>query len=335
MPKDDLSYLDDFFARESNLTKPGPQLVKSVPTPNKLRPQQIADLRMEPLVDQPFWIERGVIVKNGKTIIGAEAGAGKTHICMEFARSLCLGEPLFKHPELIVQGKPNVLYIEQELGREGLKERIHRLFTTSEGERVRERFFYLSRVEDPALDTPEGYDKLKEYVESCGVPIHVLILDPASDFLDGDDSDNTQVRKFLANLDKLIEAYADIGMSTLISHHYRKPQQTQNGKEEDLDFYRMRGASKWVDKHDTRIAMIKLAEGDPDWWLKMRFLTRRRSSMKPIYLHANEGDKGRVLWTPEDQLPEAVTVVPNKSSRRQRRPTDNQELKAIMADLKL
>ncbi len=261
------------------------------------------DAIINPLPPNPVWIEPAVLTKSGKVLLGGEFGIGKSAVMLSFYRSLLLGEPLFGYPDFKVVGAPKVLILEKELGKTyGFPKRLKKLFSLEEAERIRGRGLFVSGEPGFRLDTTEGLVQLETEIKTHQP--NIVLLDPVTKFMEGDDADNSRVARFLAHMDDLISKYRQLELSFIFSHHFRKPnvEGKAAGTYDGLDFYNFRGGSKWVDDPDTRISCMKIPKNvsnlkDPKaWMLYARFHFRHSDEIADQKLIVNEGDLMRVRW---------------------------------------
>lgn len=263
------------------------------------------DAVVTPLDRFPAWIEPAVLIRSGKTLFGGAFGIGKSVVMMAIYRSLGLGEPLFQHPPFKVVGAPRVLLVEKEVGEWGMQKRFQQAFTLEEAEKLRGRLKYIPAAPGFQLDTEQGRKELE--IELEAFQPNVVLLDPATKFMVGDDSDNQSVAALLRTIDELIEKYRHLGLSFVLSHHFRKPSQDKENYD-PLDFYNVRGGAKWVDDPDTRIVLHKVLRKDdpipsPGWTLESRYHFRHAEEIKSdIKLGVNEDGRMRVRWIGSKQI---------------------------------
>ena len=241
----------------------------------------------EPLSETPAWIGPGVLPKQGKLLLGGEAKIGKSFLALQLAKDLALGRAPFGHPTLFVHGSPRVLLIEKEVGYEGMKVRIHHMFRECEtllGTRIGLftcRNFKLDRFNPDLMNLKNLLDTIQP---------NILIVDPASKLMTGDDSSNADVNHFFDAIDHLLEEYKSLDMSVIVTHHYGKPHKDQVDR---LNSYNFRGASKWKDDPDTLVTCVREEiPGSKSWNLNTRWLTRHHSQIQGCQLrvHVKEGN---------------------------------------------
>jgi len=158
-----------------------------------------------PLPRVPFYI-KDWLPKQGKAEIYGQAKSGKSFLCMQIARSIGQGRPLFGIPT----NQGVVLYLQFELGVAVLQYRMRLTGHTYENVFVGTSF-------SMKLDKKEGQDSLLHELEA----IHpdVLILDPFYKIIDGDENEAQDVKVVTNFLDQVIDAY---GLSVLVLHHSGK-----------------------------------------------------------------------------------------------------------------
>lgn len=220
----------------------------------------------KPLVSIP-WLIRGLLPRGGKLLLGGEAKIGKSHVCLELARALVLGVPPFDWPEQFPAPEPaRVLYIEQEIGAPSQINRFQRLFH-NDRERwpeIYERLFPYSK--DPHLMlSGEGIRNIRDLIEKHGP--QVLILDPISKFHFWEESDATQIARLFYVLDCFINDYRELGLSIIMSHHFRKSPQVKEAADRRfrlsrLDAYNFAGSRKFFDEPDALLTFVRDRYGD-------------------------------------------------------------------------
>jgi len=204
--------------------------------------RSLGELYSRPLDPLQEWIP-GILPKQAIWLLGGLAKIGKSFLMTEIGFSLASGAPLFGCWP-VVEGPKGVLYIEQENGQWELQRRIKTRFHSSPPG----NYWYISQAEGMLIDMG-GLERIAGEIEALGA--NILLLDPASYFLMGDENSNTDVGRFNRLLRTLISRSP--GLSIILSHHFGKPpREYPRGPHHDPnDFLNFRGASKWGDFANT------------------------------------------------------------------------------------
>jgi hypothetical protein len=131
---------------------------------------------------------------------------------------------------------------------------------------------------------------------------NVMIVDPVTKFMEGDDSSNEDVKRFLEFCDILIEKFADrTELSIVLSHHFKKPSTDFKGELVNPgNIYNFRGASKWPDDMDSIITMQR-HDVSPSHW---------RLECEPEFRHGASPDTFWLDIRPESLRPVTETIRP-------------------------
>jgi len=240
-----------------------------------------AEMFETPPIKHPAWIEPGVLVKGGMLLLGGYTKVGKSFMALEIADCLTQGKPLFGIPEFTIPSVAQVLYAELEIGQYGLRRRIQAKYTAKNPASKRLSVIY----DEPDLcpDDVLGVENLAKYIE--GLATNVLILDPASAFVKGNELDNANIEEYFRGCRKLTSRFTDLGLSIIFIHHFKKPSEEDHKGE--LDEYRVKGAAKWVERPDTIVLCRKvkgeLGEGER-WLLETKWRCRHMEDRENIEL---------------------------------------------------
>jgi RecA-family ATPase len=206
-------------------------------------------------------------------ILGGPAGIGKSFIAFQIGHNIATGSLLFgmdKH--VCIPG--GVLIVEQEVGIWGSQKRLKERYTDT---LPPEPVWLISRDPEWLLDSPTGYEKAERTLEQLE-DVGVLVLDPASRFLRGDENSNTDVGRFIRGVDQLMNKFVGRGLAVVLTHHFGKPPQ-DNQDYNPFDAYNFRGASKWRDAPDTKVTCQRGKQlNDNEWIVKTRWETRHAIS---------------------------------------------------------
>src|SRR6267378_1682161 len=121
--------------------------------------QTFGEFLTTPTLKMPMIIGRGILPVKGKAFIAGAPKSNKSFVVLNLAMALAKGENAFnnaKYPDgtpVMPIAKPyRVLYVEMEIGPDGLKER---LLGMTGGEIPNLDFFIKSRDMQLRMDTPE------------------------------------------------------------------------------------------------------------------------------------------------------------------------------------
>jgi hypothetical protein len=168
------------------------------------------------------------------------------------------------------------------LGTEELWRRARWTFTEEHYEQVQDKLIYLSgdmkMVPKLKLDNNFWAKEFAKLVKDERP--NVIMLDPISNFMEGDDSNASSVMKLFDNIDSMIADNPELNLSFIISHHFKKPPAVNFQDTWDpLDAYNFRGSSKWKDYPDTLVTMCRVGAGSLDankgWNLKVKLEARK------------------------------------------------------------
>jgi RecA-family ATPase len=227
------------------------------------------------------WIEPGVLVKGGMMLLGGYTKVGKSFMALEIADCLAQGKPLFGLPDFAIPSSARVLYAELELGQYGLQSRIQAKYTA---ENPASDFLHVIYDEpDLCPDDVLGAENLAKLIEEHS--INVLILDPASAFVKGNELDNAHIEEYFRGCRKLTARFTHLGLSIIFIHHFKKP--SEEDRKSGLDEYRVKGAAKWVERPDT-IVMCRRVEGVVEegerWLLETKWRCRHMEDQENVEL---------------------------------------------------
>jgi RecA-family ATPase len=270
----------------------------------------MSKLAVEPLVNllrrnvEPpaCWIGPALLPRRAKLLFGGQAKIGKSFNLLELARALTTGTFLWGSPDFPVPESCKVLLAEKELGPEELRRRALDTFAPEIWDGIQDKLIYLSQVPGLKLDNAISFNEFRKLV--ADTQPNVIMLDPISKFMEGDDSSNAAIAKLFDNLDRLIADNTERDMSIVVSHHFKKPP-AENFRAEwdDLDPYNFRGGSKFYDDPDTLVTMARRrAPGiDPEqgWDLKCRLEARRGRLPETVHLAVRPETRVPVFLLPE------------------------------------
>lgn len=263
------------------------------------------DLMCKELPKLPFYIESGVLPKNGLMLLAGPTKIGKSFVIKSLMRDLAEARPLFGQNEFWIPEKVRSLYVENEIGEYGLQDRVLKSYGDMAAADL-ENMYYISKEDahKMKLDDPLGTDGYGAWTSVIrDVAPQVLIIDPIAAFHTSDENDTIAVEKLYARIAQLQAVNPWQAMSVIIVHHTGKQNRAYRpqGMEWDpLDAYNARGSSKFPDRPDSLFTLNKLGPitgvEHKAWELEGRFVCRRSASPEDFILGVNEKDDGRVRF---------------------------------------
>lgn len=265
----------------------------------EIAPSSFVSLLEKPLPVTKEWIGPNILPQGGKLLFGGQAAIGKSLIMLELARALSTGPRTrpFNSEFFYTTEQVRVLVCEQELGEHELQSRGSKIFDDIEA--ISNTLFYVTKQPTLKLDTIDGFERMQKLLEQ--VRPNVLILDPISKFMEGNEDRASDVSSLLSRIDALMNQHKERHMSVMFSHHFRKPSFADGHSTDPLDPYNFRGSSKWYDDPDTRWTLQKLQHPTKKhaWRLKRHIVCRTGPSIDAIYFAVNEHDNLRVVHIPK------------------------------------
>ena len=272
------------------------------------KPLSFADL-ISPKPPRRNYVETNFIPVSSKVLMGGLAKVGKSFCCMELARALATGTPLFHSGRFPVVGPVKVLLCDKELGPYSLGERLQTYFAGANEEALR-----LASANIVAVSGNPEF-KFDDYACRRSITQHldeirpnVMIVDPVSKFMSGSDQDNDDVRRFLEFMDVLVERFRDsTGLSIVMSHHFRKPNVDYKGNLVDPgSSYNFRGGSRWYDDMDSLVTVQRHDVDEASWLLECEAEFRHGQSPPTFWLDvrpARAGSPVREIVKPASKNP--------------------------------
>jgi RecA-family ATPase len=179
----------------------------------------LADFVAEESPPLPMLIGRGILPCQSKMILGGAAKVGKSFLVLNVGLGLAKGTNLFnaKYPNATpvfpVYKPTKVLYIEQEVGPEGLRRRLERVLQAKPEWQFTD-FYIKSKDTALRMDSTDGILALEAEIEQ--VQPQVLILDPLSKLHISDENSAQDMGRIMRVGDKWIEKYK---LSIIYVHH--------------------------------------------------------------------------------------------------------------------
>lgn len=282
----------------------------------------LSDFIARPLPKTPHQIGRGIMPVKSLVVIGGEPKANKSYVVLNMLLDLARGRNIFggKYPDgspVMPVSKPyRVLYIEQEIGEEGLKERLLPMLG---GEIPLGLDFYIkSRDMAMRLDTPEGRLAIETQIQSCRPDI--IVFDPLAEFQLINENSAQEMGMTVRVLKRLIEQY---GVTIVLVHHVGKP----GFEDPRTGGNKLRGSSALFGAVDTFIGVSRKSESShPSPTLELEFELRRGKPLQNICIRREEsglvtflGDKwtaGLVMATHND----VQEAAPRKQKSKEPKP---------------
>lgn len=260
--------------------------------------KSFVELYEKPLPQNPHWIGGGFLPKSGITLIGGEAKIGKTFLLLDMAHCLALGgNTLWGDEKFSIPQAGTILYFEQEIGEYALQKRLKEKYV---GElKPPHNIFVVSRDYDVIFDTNQGCKRARDYIEQSGAD--VVIIDPISMAMLGDENSNRDVGRLYLYLGELRQHFNDRQLSFVISHHFGKPPKRVDDIYDPLDQKNFRGAIKWWDGCDTAMTVQKLGkEMSLPRNLRVRLGLRQEASPDDFTLRIEQdGQVGKLVDKPK------------------------------------
>lgn len=261
--------------------------------------EQLSKFLTKEFVPTPHLIGRGILPAGGKLVLGGEPKANKSWVAMNIILDLVRGRPVFGahyrngKPVMPVKKSFRVHYLEQELGDEGLMERLR-------GEDGRPglvsgmswdglELYVTPRDTKMRLDTPDGKDFI--YSELKQTKPDLVWLDPFSKFQLGDENSAQEMGAVLRQIDHIIE---DFGCAVALNHHTSKPfkDDVRTGGN------RLRGSSAIYGDLDTFIGVERKSnEHHPEPVLQLDFTLRRGEPLETLFVQRFRD--GHIEWLGE------------------------------------
>lgn len=246
-------------------------------------------------------IGRGLLPVGGKLILSGPPKANKSFVALNVMLDLVRGRDIFgaryKDGKAVLPvHKPwRILYLEQELGEQGLLERLrgkdegHPGLCTpllTDGLEL----FVQPRDTAMRLDTPKGRDYIGEIVKD--IRPDVTVMDPFAKFNLSNENDSQEMGAILRTADHLIEDY---NTAIMFIHHVGK--QNQENPRRGLD--RLRGSSAIGADVDTMIEINRRSpEHSLEPILELTFELRRGEPIERLFVIRHKD--GVVEWMGDD-----------------------------------
>lgn len=244
-------------------------------------------------------IGRGVLPCGGKLFLAGSPKSNKSFLMLNIMLDLVRGRRLFDAtykrgiPVLPVMQPWRVLYLEMELGEQGLLERLRGtegkpgLLSGLEAEGL--PLFIQPRDTAMRLDTPEGRDYISQLVKDTKPD--VTVFDPFAKFNLSNENDSQEMGAVMRVADHLVEDY---GTAIVFIHHIGKQNEDNPRRGGD----RLRGSSALFGDLDTLIEVTRKSnEHHSEPVLELSFEMRRGEPIEPLFVQRMRD--GSVQWLGE------------------------------------
>lgn len=259
----------------------------------------LADFLKTEYKPQAHIIGRGVLPVGGKMIVAGSPKANKSFFVLNMMLDLVRGRRVFdatykRGTAVLPVNQPwRVLYLEQELGEQGLLERLRGteakpgLVSGIEADGL--NLFIQPRDTAMRLDTPEGRDYISAIVKE--IKPDVTVLDPMAKFHLSDENSAQEMGAVLRVADHLVE---DFGTAIVIVHHIGKQNEDNPRRGGD----RLRGSSAIFGDVDTVCEVTRKSnEHHPEPILELSFELRRGEPMESLFVQRMRD--GSIQWMGE------------------------------------
>lgn len=253
----------------------------------------------KPFIAQPYIIGRGVLPVGGKLILAGSPKANKSFVALNLMLDLARGRRLFdatyKSGSMVlpVLQPWRVLYLEMELGEQGLLERLKgkegRVGLLEGVESKGLQWFVQPRDTAMRLDTPEGRDYIGSLIKD--IKPDVLVMDPLAKFHLSDENSSQEMGACLRVCDHFVEDYK---CAIVIVHHIGKQNEDNPRRGGD----RLRGSSAIFGDIDTLVEVTRKSnEHHPEPVLELSFELRRGEPIESLFVQRMRD--GSISWLGE------------------------------------
>lgn len=203
-----------------------------------LSPESALDFKKKNIPPIEYYVD-GILQKQGKLMVSAKSNVGKSFFVINLLTSICRGEDKFLGRFPGNGNKPNVLYVDLEMGNSALQTRLQLMGSATDLDNLYLQYAYGWDMLDPS------YQEALENVIG-EKDIHIVAFDPLGSLWNGDENKREQVKKLTDYFDSLINNY---NVSICLTHHWRKTTKDfREGGEMAAGSY---GWGKWLDNHVT------------------------------------------------------------------------------------
>jgi len=249
------------------------------PSGNPITSYDLADYMKVKFPYVPSLVGNRVIIPSGFTLMGTWPKVGKSYLAMQLALNRAYKEPWVGFPT--TPGR--TLYINCEIVSPMFQERFNTLLEEY-GNPPRDTVFLADlRGRNAYLNTEEGKGTVERLINQCEPDL--VILDPLSKMMEGNESDPVVMQKFLQ---VLAEWQAKYKVAILLIHHFRKKPRDLKDKAADASMDEFSGSSLLTRDTDSIIVLDGRPGTDK---ITMRFDLRHDQDPKPFLIK-----RGDDLW---------------------------------------
>lgn len=224
---------------------------------------------------------RGLVPESSIGVIAGHSGSYKTWHALVLLLDLALGRPYLGHPELWVPEPVSSLYINEEMGRAMMGDRLRKLvyserYRDSEiDQALAERIFF---IDDARLDlkTPESRRALVDLIAERDVKL--AVFDSLSMVWSGDENSNSEVGVLYRYLREMVQ---ETGCSLWLIHHPAKPSKERQGVDPK---FQVRGAGQIIQQADSAIMLDVIGELPEQTTVRIKHIKVRVGRELPPFL---------------------------------------------------
>lgn len=247
------------------------------------------------------WLIPNLLDSVSKLIIGAEAKSFKSWVGLELAWSVATGQGLFGMPDFVPLDTGPVLYIDAEMGRNVIQDRMKAIAVARAGQEVLyndydpEMLFFLDA--NINLSSEHQQKVFMAQVDQMPKP-KLIVFDPLYNVAGAtDENSSSAVREFLTFCNRLRNRYET---AVCLIHHYGKPKYAKDGKQINQNpAHRLRGSSAFGGWFSTLWALERPSptQAKIHWTIQMRSgldIERRSVGFQIERLSLDEEEAGKV-----------------------------------------
>ncbi len=227
----------------------------------------------------PSLVGNRLVIPGGFTLMGTWPKVGKSHLAMQLAINRASGEPWLGFPTT----KGRSLYINCEIISPMFQERFQDLLDDRKKPQRDSVYLATLRGRRTYINTLEGRQFIEALIEQRKPDL--LILDPLSKLMEGNESDPVVMQAFLQVISEWQVKY---GVAIMLIHHFRKKPRDLKGKDADASIDEFSGSSLLTRDTDSIIVL----DGTPgNNKITMRFALRHAEGPAPFVIK-----RGDDLW---------------------------------------
>jgi len=221
-----------------------------------------------------------IVTSKGLVVFAAQPKVGKSLVMQQLALAREFQEKWLGFPT-----EPGTtLYINAEIAEAELRNRFEMM---TEGRSLLDPCrLHVESIMGRFENMTGALDLIDGFIKGCWPDL--LILDPVSQLLDGEDSSQDCVRPFLRRIDQFRNTY---GVAVVLVHHLRKPSRPPRGsnRRQKPDMHDIAGTGLWTRNADTLI----IGDGHPGGAeMTLSFILRNGASIEPFQIKR----KVNLMW---------------------------------------